>query len=653
VAIRRGEETEGRLVDVRHHDHGDDDHHDVDEHVDADDFADDDERGELRRRRTTGRDELAEIGSVTLGLCVAGSVVDVAAPASLAPALADFYKLALAPAAGVPGVAIEGEAGDYSISAQGRVVASKLTLGGLLARLAELLPQTAAAEAKGDWLRAAALGWEDKVALVAGRARVGRSALAAWLIDRGFSCQGSEYACVRDDGRVAGFPGPLIVADPATPTLAKLAAFRDLASADGDDSLIVAPAAEWRAAEEWATCGLVVVVEFAPGAALSIEALDFARDQATIAAALQTTFPGATPLPPSALAFLARTPIVRLRFGDTDAFDGILDHLVRSTLEAGIDAQAFARFAGAFAGQAAAERAAPAQRFEIPKPTARRFDRFLTIGMATYDDYDGVYFSLQALRMYHPEIVEEAEFVVVDNHPDGPCAEQLKQLEHHIANYRYIPAGEFTGTAIKNAVFVNAGGEFVLCMDSHVFFVPGALKRLIAYMRAQPETRDLLQGPLVYDDLKTFSTHFDPVWRGGMYGTWGTDPRGLDPDGEPFDIPMQGMGVFACRRAAWPGFNPRFRGFGGEEGYIHEKTRQRGGRTLCLPFLRWMHRFNRPMGIPYRNTWEDRFRNYMIGFMELGLPLDGVKQEIVAVLGEEAGRRLIATLEGELSAPGS
>jgi hypothetical protein len=43
----------------------------------------------------------------------------------------------------------------------------------------------------------------------------------------------------------------------------------------------------------------------------------------------------------------------------------------------------------------------------------------------------------------------------------------------------------------------------------------------------------------------------------------------------------------------------------------------------------------------------------MIGFMELGLPLDGVKQEIVAVLGEEAGRRLIATLEGELSAPGS
>jgi hypothetical protein len=186
-------------------------------------------------------------------------------------------------------------------------------------------------------------------------------------------------------------------------------------------------------------------------------------------------------------------------------------------------------------------------------------------------------------------------------------------------------------------------------MDSHVFFVPGALQRLIAYLRARPQTRDLLQGPLVYDDLKTISTHFDPVWREGMYGIWATDPRGVDPDGAPFEIPMQGLGVFACRRAAWPGFNPKFRGFGGEEGYIHEKFRQNGGKTLCLPFLRWMHRFNRPLGIPYRNTWDDRFRNYMIGFAELGLSAEAVKREIVEILGDESGKRLIETLESELA----
>ena len=43
--------------------------------------------------------------------------------------------------------------------------------------------------------------------------------------------------------------------------------------------------------------------------------------------------------------------------------------------------------------------------------------------MATYDDYDGVYFTLQALRIYHPEIVDEAGFLVIDNHPDGVCSQ--------------------------------------------------------------------------------------------------------------------------------------------------------------------------------------------------------------------------------------
>ena len=58
---------------------------------------------------------------------------------------------------------------------------------------------------------------------------------------------------------------------------------------------------------------------------------------------------------------------------------------------------------------------------------------------------------------------------------------------------------------------------------------------------------------------------------------WGDDPRGADPTAPGFDIPMHGLGLFACRRAAWPGFHPKFRGFGGEEGYIHEKFRQCGG----------------------------------------------------------------------------
>ncbi len=112
-------------------------------------------------------------------------------------------------------------------------------------------------------------------------------------------------------------------------------------------------------------------------------------------------------------------------------------------------------------------------------------------------------------------------------------------------------------------------------MDSHVQFVPGSLARLLEFLHEQPDSNDLLQGPLLQDDLKRLSSHFSPVWSNGMYGQWAADERAADVNAAPFEIGMQGLGVFACRRAAWPGFNPRFSGFGGEEGYIHEKIRRR------------------------------------------------------------------------------
>jgi hypothetical protein len=287
----------------------------------------------------------------------------------------------------------------------------------------------------------------------------------------------------------------------------------------------------------------------------------------------------------------------------------------------------------------------------IPKDWAEDEIKKLTVGMATYDDYDGVYFTLQAIRLYHPEILTQVDFVVIDNNPDGACADALKELRNWIQNYRYIPKGEVSRTAIRDCVFQEARGEFVLCVDCHVLIANGALQRLIDYCGANPETNDLLQGPLIYDDLSGYSTHFEPEWRDGMYGTWATDPRGADADAKPFEIPMQGLGVFACRRGAWPGFNPAFRGFGGEEGYIHEKFRQNGGKTLCLPFLRWLHRFNRPPGASYPVRWEDRVRNYLIGFREIGRDTAPVVAHFREHLGEPVWALVVARLGGNLAHP--
>src|ERR671917_951395 len=272
----------------------------------------------------------------------------------------------------------------------------------------------------------------------------------------------------------------------------------------------------------------------------------------------------------------------------------------------------------------------------------------LTIGMATYNDFNGVYFTLQALRLYQD--LRDTELLVVDNYG---CPATKELVEGWVHGARYVLATGVRGTAAaKNLVFREARGEAVLCCDSHVLFVPGAIGRLKEYYRDHPDCPDLLQGPLVYDDLETISTHFEPVWRAEMWGTWATDPRGQDPEGEPFEIPMQGLGAFSCRKGAWPGFNPTFRGFGGEEGYIHEKFRRAGGRCLCLPWLRWTHRFaTDSTGVAYPVTVEDKFRNYLIGHAELGLDLTPVRAHFSEILPEDRVEAVAAEALEELQAP--
>ena len=244
-------------------------------------------------------------------------------------------------------------------------------------------------------------------------------------------------------------------------------------------------------------------------------------------------------------------------------------------------------------------------------------EKTLTIGMATYNDLDGVFFTVQALRMYHLQGLEsETEIVVIDNNPDGSHGKEVKKFVQNWAKQKYIPYTAKKSTSVRNEVFKNASGKYTLCLDSHVLIEAGGIKKLIEYYKANPETNYLLQGPLWHDDLKTYCTQFNPEWRENMFGIWGKNKEAYEK-GEPFEIPSMGLGLFTCRTAAWQGFNEKFRGFGGEEGYIHEKFRRAGGKCLCLPWLKWNHRFYRPAGIAYPNLLEDRVWNYFIGWLEI------------------------------------
>src|SRR5579864_2484276 len=66
----------------------------------------------------------------------------------------------------------------------------------------------------------------------------------------------------------------------------------------------------------------------------------------------------------------------------------------------------------------------------------------LTIGMAVYNDFDGVYFTLQALRLYQD--LENTELLVIDNYG---CDETKQLVERWMEGARYIRATDVTGTA--------------------------------------------------------------------------------------------------------------------------------------------------------------------------------------------------------------
>ena len=309
----------------------------------------------------------------------------------------------------------------------------------------------------------------------------------------------------------------------------------------------------------------------------------------------------------------------------------------------------------------------------------------LTIGMATYNDFDGVYFTVQALKMYHD--IEDVEIVVVDNSPFSSHSPMVRQL-CGMAGAKYVPLQTPVGTSpSRNKVFEEASGEFVVCLDSHVFLIPEAVKRLKAFI---PQAGGhIYSGPMWMDNLIGLCTHFIPQWRSEMFGIWGrtwqcpcgkenftltehqgkvlclqmpegVTPRtqcmscgqglpdvgwsgheavflqrgfkslGSDPLDEPFEIPGQGLGMFGCRKDAWLQFVEGAIGFGGEELNVHELYRQKGFKAICLPFMGWLHKFGRPNGVPYPLQRYHKIRNSVLWHNRLGKPLDDIKEHFVA-----------------------
>ena len=238
----------------------------------------------------------------------------------------------------------------------------------------------------------------------------------------------------------------------------------------------------------------------------------------------------------------------------------------------------------------------------------------LTISMSTYDDYDGVFFTIQSLRMHH-KLPADTEFVVIDNNPDGGHSKTLSGFLKAVPNVKLVEERSRKSSFVKYDAFKHATGDVILGLDCHVLLQQGFIDGLLTWWSENQGSPSLLTGPLVYNDLVSLSSHMAEEWRGSDFGTWATNGEALKR-GDPFTVPMQGMGCFSFWRTEAPHPNPGFRHFGAEEWYMAERTRRNGGKVICHPKLGWMHRFEWPPR-SFPMTLDDKIVNYYRGWLEL------------------------------------
>jgi len=290
------------------------------------------------------------------------------------------------------------------------------------------------------------------------------------------------------------------------------------------------------------------------------------------------------------------------------------------------------------------------------------------------------------------DLLRNIEFVIVENDASSQHAQAVQNLSKNggMTPIRVINVDSVQGTSTtRNKIIEEATGSFVLVIDCHVLLCPTVkiIEQLFTFMAANHTSDDLYCGPLVYDSMNNISTHYNDTWGAQMWGQWaqawqcvcesynfsiinnnnqcayvslaeqrrvsaceycdkpfpdiaygghegqlrkeGYDTIGFSAYDSPFEVFAQGLGLFLTRKNAWLGFNEHARGFGGEECVIHEKYRKAGRKTMCLPFLKWVHRFDRPAGVKYPLTVENKVRNYILGFTEVGIDLTPLKHHFV------------------------
>lgn len=263
----------------------------------------------------------------------------------------------------------------------------------------------------------------------------------------------------------------------------------------------------------------------------------------------------------------------------------------------------------------------------------------ITVALSVFDEFDNLYWTIQMIRLYGGVSVE---FVVCDNNPFSDQGLATAKFVESVPGAKYVTLDYHFGTSQpRNAAIWAASNKWVLCMDSHIALYPGVMKKLIAW--CDKNTSDnLFHGPMGHTRTpQQFNTHLRDEWGSGMWGKWTYDPKYMAKECE---IPSMAMGLFLTQRDSWIGFPTKCKGFGGVEKVTAERYKKRGRKVILLPWLKWQHKFAR-IKAPYPLRNEDKFRNYLISFMEDDLDPSRCYKHFRSLLSENKIQAIVKSLE--------
>jgi hypothetical protein len=315
----------------------------------------------------------------------------------------------------------------------------------------------------------------------------------------------------------------------------------------------------------------------------------------------------------------------------------------------------------------------------------------LTIIVTVRDNQVGWWNTIQSIRLQND--CRQIEFITATMAPDAGGANFYKVMSGRSklgANVGAMSVTAWDGSAAPREIAIQAAQtDVVMCVDSPMQIHPGVITRLRKWHDEHPDSRSIVGGVLVGDDLQSIATHMVDRWAGPRWGVpanvWeqpdgtrisvfpqadgttaytgegpecqfvhhfdtlmanGWRPLGYSPNDE-FEIPAQGLEFFSFRKAHWPGFHPKFTGFAGAEFYLHDKFCTACGKAVCLGFARYS-----PMSasrIPNGELWG----NYILGHQEQGRSLDRMREHLLAEkhITQEKWDKLLADPASVMPAP--